>query len=242
MDVYGWGLYVGELARIRIRIHWILLAFWAVNLKDALQGNPEQRSMRLLLWGLGVLLTFGSILLHEFGHCFAARTVGGDANEILLWPFGGLAFCHCPDTWRANLITAVGGPLVTLAIFAVSWPTFHFIDEQRPELSITNPYFVEAYYYLVHWNLYILIFNLIPLYPMDGGRIFHALAWAWFERPGGPGWSGYGRASRLTLQVTRVTAALGIVYAIQEQEIPMAFIFVWAWLQAERLKGSSTYL
>ena len=61
-------------------------------------------------------LLFLSILLHEFGHCFAARSVDGDATEMLLWPLGGLAYCDVPHTPRANLITALGGPAVNLAL------------------------------------------------------------------------------------------------------------------------------
>ena len=61
-------------------------------------------------------LLFLSILLHEFGHCFAARSVDGDATEVLLWPLGGLAYCDVPHTPRANLITALGGPAVNLGL------------------------------------------------------------------------------------------------------------------------------
>ena len=61
-------------------------------------------------------LMFLSVLLHEFGHCFAARRVDGDADEILLWPLGGLARCDVPNTAWANFILAAGGPAVNLVL------------------------------------------------------------------------------------------------------------------------------
>src|SRR5439155_7967343 len=59
---------------------------------------------------------FFSILLHEFGHSFAARAVGGDSNEVLLWPLGGLANCEVPHTPRANLLVAAAGPVVNFVL------------------------------------------------------------------------------------------------------------------------------
>src|SRR5207244_5592755 len=65
-------------------------------------------------------LLFFSVLLHEFGHCFAARSVNGDAQEVLLWPLGGLANVEVPHTPRANLIVAAGGPAVNLVLALLS--------------------------------------------------------------------------------------------------------------------------
>jgi len=241
-DPFGWGLYLFDVSRIRVRVHWLLLLFWFVELSNAIQREPEERSARVLGWLLYVVLGFGSILLHELGHCFAARRMGGYADDILLWPLGGLAFCHCPENWKAHLVTAAGGPLVTLAIVGVSYPAFHllngYLSTEHFEL-LTQPYFWATYAtaqsILVDWNFIILLFNLVPVYPMDGGRIFHALAWAWFTRGGAP-WGGFGRASRLTLNVSRVAAVGGIIYGLSTGSTQTAIIFVWALLQTEQLR------
>lgn len=244
-DLFTGGLYLFEVSRIRVRVHWLLLVFWVFELLDAMRGDADRRSAQVVGWLLFVVLGLGSILLHELGHCFAARRVGGDANDILMWPLGGLAFCQCPNTWRAHLVTAAGGPLVTLAIVAVSFPTFHFLtdyllSEQR-ELLL-HPYFLSIYaqanHILVDWNFYILLFNLVPVYPMDGGRIFHSLAWAWFSRRD-VHWGGYGRASRLTLAVSRVAAVGGIVFGLATRNTMIAVIFVWALLNTESLRRDS---
>src|SRR5262249_33878807 len=67
-----------------------------------------------------VLFLFISVLFHEFGHCFAARWVNGDASEVLLWPLGGLAYVDVPNTPRANLVVAAAGPAVNLGLCVVS--------------------------------------------------------------------------------------------------------------------------
>ena len=79
-NFFSWGLYVGQVAGIRIRIHGLLLIWWAVEFNNTVLAGPvEQRKVRSAIWALGALLVFLSILLHELGHCFAARRVGGDA-------------------------------------------------------------------------------------------------------------------------------------------------------------------
>ena len=65
-------------------------------------------------------MLFMIVLLHELGHCFAARSVGGSADEILLWPLGGLAYVHHPHNAWASFITTAGGPAVNLVFFLIS--------------------------------------------------------------------------------------------------------------------------
>ncbi len=113
-DPMTWSFPLGRMFGIRINVH-ALLPLVLVGLilrvavgKDAVVTWPEA----LVMSGILTL----SVLLHEFGHCFAARSVDGDAAEVLLWPLGGLAYCDVPHTPRANLITALGGPAMNLAL------------------------------------------------------------------------------------------------------------------------------
>jgi Zn-dependent protease len=114
-DPFSWSLPLGRLFGITIRIHILFLLFvfimWARAATDA-KAYPGSGGAMLVL----MLLLFFSVLLHEFGHCFAARWVDGDAREVLLWPLGGLASCEVPHTPRANFICAAGGPLVNLLL------------------------------------------------------------------------------------------------------------------------------
>jgi Zn-dependent protease len=240
MDFYSWGLALGRFSGILVRVHWTLLLWWLYQLNDVLNESENYPSQRvaILSWAIGVGLMFLSILVHEFGHCFAARKVGGDADEILMWPLGGLAFCHCPDYWKSHLVVAVGGPLVTLGIVGVSYPLLALWEHWSPAAKYTW-YYWELYAVLFHWNLRILIFNLIPLYPMDGGRIFHACAWGIFSRQGGYAWGGHSRASLLTLQVSRLTAIIGILYGAYSRDTFWILIFLWALSGAERLKDNT---
>ncbi len=230
-DFYNWGLPVGTVAGIRIRIHWFLLGYWLFLLYDLMQLELVGKDL-LFFWVLGMGAIFGTILLHEFGHCFAARWVGGRADDVLLWPLGGLATCVAPNLPRSQFIVAAGGPAVTLAIALVAYPGFWVVGEQTA-LADTGG-FRYSRYLLVDFQLFLLILNLLPLYPLDGGRMLHAGLWGHFARRGAP--SAYGRASLYTVYAARVTAVLGGVVALLFGRIWLLFIFVWAGMGAENLR------
>jgi Zn-dependent protease len=239
-DFMSWGLPVGRITGIPIKIHWILLFFWLWQLETFLgyAGDYAEFSggEALLAWVLFVGLCFGCVLLHELGHCYAARRVGGSAHEILLWPLGGLAMVQAPHAWRAQLLTAAGGPAVTLGIVVLSFATFSLLDATWPAGQMGTNYWIirES---LIGFQLYLLVFNLIPLYPLDGGRMFQALAWRHQERKAGYGDVPYLRASMMTVWAGRVTAAVGIaVMLLVFNSLMGVFILVWALFEAENLK------
>src|SRR3954463_15668421 len=126
-DPFAWSLPVGRLFGITVRIHW-LFPFVALGyvLHVALAGKPGERGVPLYVPGSWVDasvfmgLLFFSVLLHEFGHCFAGRWVGGEANEVLLWPLGGLANVDVPHRPGPTFITAAGGPAVNVALAILS--------------------------------------------------------------------------------------------------------------------------
>jgi Zn-dependent protease len=76
-------------------------------------------------------LLFVSVVLHEFGHCFGARLVGGDAQDVLIWPLGGLAYCEIPQNPRANLVTAAAGPAVNLVLCVVCGLLLYLVCDPR---------------------------------------------------------------------------------------------------------------
>jgi len=231
---YSWGLPAGSVLGIRIRVHWTLLALWVYQLHGTLQGeDPGTRSVRF--WMLGVALLFGSILLHELGHCVAAKMVGGDADEVLLWPLGGLAFADGPRIWRSQLAIAAGGPLVTVAIVAASWTGFRATGAPDPS-SAWYAWHHVARSILVDWNAYLLVFNLLPLYPLDGGRILQALLWGFFRRRGGHVPWAYGKASIIIVWVSRCVGIPGIVWSLYGQGYISVFIFGWCLAAAEDLR------
>ena len=231
---YSWGLPAGSLLGIRIRIHWTLLAFWLYELHGTFRADgPGARSVGF--WMFGVALLFGSILLHELGHCVAARRVGGDADEVLLWPLGGLAFVDGPGTWRAQLVIAAGGPLVTVLIVTVSWGIFQLTGPP----DFTSGWFrwqAVAWATLVDWNAYLLLFNSLPLYPLDGGRVLQSPLWGFFRRRGGQVPWAYGKASLIVVWVSRCVAVPGIVWSLFEENYVSLFIFGWCMAAVEDLR------
>jgi stage IV sporulation protein FB len=168
---------------IRVRAHSALIVFIAsmllFNWSEGYGWSSKLVSMSML---------FGVILLHEFGHCFAARVVGGWASEILLWPTGGLAFPETPPRPWARFFTAAGGPLVNFAICAISAAVVlslggHYFVQLNPLHSLMPPAEIgwhrPAFY---AWWLFIvsgllLALNLLPIYPLDGGQMLQAVLW-----------------------------------------------------------------
>ena len=130
----------------------------------------------LAAYGLGLLsalLLFASILLHELGHAVVARRNGVEIEEIDLWLLGGVArMAGYPKTAAAELRFAIAGPAVTLLIAAIFVRDRGCRCRPRPRSpcapsSTTRPFV----------NLAILVFNLLPAFPLDGGRVARALIW-----------------------------------------------------------------
>src|SRR5260370_26586841 len=119
-DVLSWSFPIGQLFGIVIKVHLILPLFMIGMIgragmdKNAYPGTWLDASIVM-----GMI--FVTVLLHEFGHCFAARYMDGESDEVLLWPLGGLAFCRTlPHTPLANFVFALGGPLVNLLLCVIA--------------------------------------------------------------------------------------------------------------------------
>jgi Zn-dependent protease/predicted transcriptional regulator len=202
---------IGRLAGIPIGVQplWLLivaLITWslgAVYYPDRVDGIAPVDAYGLGL--LSALLLFASILLHELGHSLVARRNGVEIEEIDLWLLGGVArMAGYPKTAGAELRFAIAGPAVTLAIAL-------FFAAAAVALPDSAPAALRALVdYQAFVNLTILAFNLLPAFPLDGGRVARALIW-W--RSGD-----ITRATRLAASIGRgfgyVMIALGFVGAI----------------------------
>lgn len=182
MNFLNMSFQVGRLFGIDIRIHILFLVLMAFRLFDAGTGVWYELGFWTML--------FGIILLHEFGHCFGARSVGGDASQIILWPLGGLAFAHAPMTPWAQFVTVAAGPAVNL-VFCLIAAGILIAGSGSVEIVGINP--LSRAVYFEHWldapqwaaymamfyrvNLFLLAFNLLPIYPMDGGQLFQVMLW-----------------------------------------------------------------
>lgn len=207
-----WSVQLVRILDITVSVHVLFLVFIVIELLRPLFGSTGL--------GLGptILLLaslFGVVLVHEFGHCLACRWAGGTADEILMWPLGGLAYCCPREHWKAHLITAAGGPMVNVALLAVLVPTIGLWTGRWWGVAIPNPISLTlpvevaqplplmALYLLNVVSLVLLLFNLLPIFPLDGGRILQALLWPKV---------GYVRSMRYSVRVGYVGAiGLGIM-------------------------------
>jgi len=165
----GWSLPIVRIAGIQLRIHitFLLIIVWLAFGYYA-QGSSAAAASRVIF----VLLLFLCVVLHEFGHAFAAKAFGINTPDITLLPIGGVARLErMPEEPMQELIIAVAGPLVNVVI---ALGLFVAGGAQ----ALLNPSTVEGgglVAQLLTINIMLVLFNLLPAFPMDGGRVLRAL-------------------------------------------------------------------
>jgi Zn-dependent protease len=156
---------------IGVHVHWS----WFVAAMLLIQNPVGHYSGDAYLWFvLEYLALFGIVLLHELGHALACKQVGGEAHEIVLWPLGGVAFVSPPQRPGATLWSIAAGPLVNVALIPVL-ETINWAIHAFGWLPGVNAHIML--HAITYINYGILIFNLIPVYPLDGGQILRSLLW-----------------------------------------------------------------
>ena len=159
-----------RLAGIDVFVNWS----WFVV--AAFEISARGRRYPSVVWNVAEYLTlFLVVTLHEFGHALACRQVGGTANKIVLWPLGGVAYVEPPPRPAATLWSIAAGPLVNVVLLGLSYALTFWSGHNGWRLSAPHVYrFLWA---LVAMNLVLLAFNLLPIYPLDGGQILRSLLW-----------------------------------------------------------------
>jgi len=211
-----WSVPLLRVFGIAVRVHVLFVVMIAIFLvKSALGASSDMFAASVGLMAILLAALFLIVLLHEFGHCLACRWVRGQADEILMWPLGGLAYCMPPHHWRAHLVTVVGGPAVNVIIFVLLAPIVWIVSGQWWGTAVPNPLTgppplqeaaVGSWYVMyalmsVNWmNIILLLFNLLPIFPLDGGRFVQAALWPRV---------GYGRSMRLAVY-TGYVGAIGL--------------------------------
>jgi Zn-dependent protease len=164
-----------RLFGIDVFLHWSWFLIALIKVQDPTHQYSSY------IWGvLEYAALFGIVLMHEFGHALACRQVGGQANQIILWPLGGVAYVSPPQRPGAMLWSIAAGPLVNVALLpvftlvvllgrAAGWPG------SMPDLYM----FIRVVWLI---NTFLLAFNLLPIYPLDGGQILRSLLWFGFGR------------------------------------------------------------
>src|ERR1019366_6024694 len=150
---------------------------WSWFLVAAYEIQTRKGRYSSIPWNvLEYLALFLIVMIHEFGHALACRQVGGRADQIVLWPLGGVAYVDPPPRPGATLWSLAAGPLVNVLlvpILSVLW-----MGARSLNMAETMPDTYEFVRTLWWINLVPLALNLVPIYPLDGGQILRS--WLWF--------------------------------------------------------------
>ncbi len=196
--------------RITVDLSWFFVLFliilWMSSYYRTLLDTSSDSIGPYALALVSALLFFGSILLHELGHAFVAMRNGIGISDITLWMFGGVArMQRDPDSPGTEFRIAVAGPLVTLALVIIGGAIVVAASgttDFREAALVQDANGVSPGLAVVAWltsiNVLVLLFNLVPAYPLDGGRIARAIAW---------------RVTGDRSSATRFAATLGQVFA-----------------------------
>jgi Zn-dependent protease/CBS domain-containing protein len=212
-----WSIRIGTFAGIGVFMHltfpliigWVGLSYWL-----------QTRTLGGVFEGiLFTLILFGFVVMHEFGHALTARRYGIKTRDITLYPIGGVARLErMPDKPIQEFWVALAGPAVNVAIAAVlfAWLTVSGSFAPLASLTLTSGPFIER---LMLVNISLILFNLIPAFPMDGGRVLRSLLALWLEYP---------RATRIAATIGQGMALiLGLVGLFNNPFLLFIAFFVW---------------
>ena len=218
-----WSMRLGSLAGIPVYIHatflilllWIALSYWR-----------SEQSLVAVIHGLGFIIAlFACVVLHELGHALTARRFGIRTRDITLLPIGGVASMEkMPDDPKQEILVALAGPAVNILIAAVLW-LWLSLQGDMPTAGTSALLQGDMLQQLLALNLFLALFNLLPAFPMDGGRVLRAVL-----------------ALRMDhLKATRSAAAIGQAFALWLGLVGLLYnpfllfiaLFVWIGAMAE---------
>ena len=168
-----WSLKIGKLAGIDVFIHFtfFLLLAWIAFITYNQGGSVNAAVVGVVF----ILVIFACVVLHELGHALTAKKYGIKTRDIILLPIGGVARLEkMPDQPRQELLVALAGPAVNVIIAAIFAAYLYLTNSFTPsaELAAGSVSFAER---IMAVNIFLVVFNLIPAFPMDGGRVLRAL-------------------------------------------------------------------
>ena len=212
-----WSWKLGRIFGIDVFIHatFLLLIGWLV-LSDFLETGNLVSAMAGTVFTVAI---FCCVVLHEFGHALTARRFGIQTRDITVLPIGGLARLErMPEDPKQELLVALAGPAVNLGIAAVLYAVLKLTGAFQPLSAVglqSGPFFER----LMLSNLFLLAFNLLPAFPMDGGRVVRALLATRIP---------YAKATRVAATLGQIMALLfGVAGVMGNPTLLLIAIFVW---------------
>jgi stage IV sporulation protein FB len=212
----SWSLNIGKVAGTVVRIHLTFLLFLAWIFAASYASNGKAAAFDGLVF---MVLLFLCVLLHEFGHIFTARAFGVATPYVTLLPIGGVAQLErIPEEPWEEFLIAIAGPLVTVAIAIVLVLAFGATLQPSAASAVDNMA-IPLVNRLAAVNVFLAVFNLIPAFPMDGGRVLRALLASKF---------GFVRATEIAASIGQVVAfALGFIGLMYNPILIFIAIFVY---------------
>lgn len=208
----SWSLKLFRIRGIQLAVHssfFLLLAYLAYE-------GWNDDGWTGLWWSVATLLAFFTcVVLHELGHSFTAQHYGVGVSRILLMPIGGMAqFDQIPRRPRHELLITLAGPAVNFAIAAGLWVFLSFPEDWMDGMET---YSVSGFFHLLFfWNLLMGCFNLLPAFPMDGGRILRATLASRMN---------YLRATWWAASIGKVVCVLGIGVGLWREHYMWVLLF-----------------
>lgn len=212
---------------IPLKVHWtfglmILFVIYIIQLS----GLSNSASVGLFFF---VFVMFACVILHELGHSLAARKYNIDTVDIIISPIGGLArLKEIPQQPSKELFIALAGPLVNLVIAGLVAAYLHFvigtnlIPRNLENLELLG-YSIDFMKFVFLMNILLVIFNLVPAFPMDGGRVLRALLSFKLERV---------RATRVAMWIARIISFVFIIISFFSNHITLGLIGVFVFIMS----------
>lgn len=223
----NWALTIGRIAGTDVRLHITFLIFLAwIGIADYLAGGPAAAVQSIVF----ILLVFLCVTLHEFGHILMARRFGVNTPKVILSPIGGIAAMErMPENPRQELLVAIAGPLVNVVIALLLTAVFGLGLNSLSAAGFDSASLAQR---LLLVNVMLVLFNLIPAFPMDGGRVLRALL---AMKMGAP------RATGLAARIGQAFAMLFVVLGLFWNPILMFVgIFIYFAAGAEEQQAAFT--
>ena len=212
-----WSWKLGKFAGIDVYLHatFVVLLVWIASMHWMAGHNTETMLAGIVF----ILALFGSVLLHEFGHALTAKAFGIGTRDITLLPIGGISRIErMPDKPTQELAVALAGPAVNVVIAVVLFAFLRATDAWVPlgQLALTQGSLIER---VLLANISLLFFNLLPAFPMDGGRALRALLARWMN---------YGQATRIAAGIGQAFAVIfGFIGLLVNPLLVLIAVFVW---------------
>lgn len=226
------SLYLGKYSGIKVFIHWTfsLLLLWII-ISNVTAGTPWIDTGWTLIF---VLLIFVCVVLHEFGHALTAQRYGIQTRDIILLPIGGLARLErLPEDPKQELKVALAGPLVNVGLFLLLSIVVSLTGFDMELLDEVNLNGKSIWLFLASANLFLALFNLLPAFPMDGGRVLRALLSTGMSRI---------KATEISGGIGQVMAIAFVFFGLFNNPVLVLigiFIFLGAQAEVNQTKQSS---